>query len=61
MEMLFLISKKDIDKLLNLEVEEASIDMEGTEGVRTYGFVLHKAALKEQLACFLKEKENKKK
>jgi len=56
MEMLFLIDKKDVDKLLNFEVEEAKIDMEGTEGVRTYGFVLHKAALKEQLACFLKEK-----
>lgn len=56
MEMLFLINKKDVVKLLNFEVEEAKIDMEGTEGIRTYGFVLHKAALKEQLACFLKEK-----
>lgn len=61
MEMLFLIAKKDVDNLLNFEVIEAKIDMMGTEGVRTYGFVLHKSALKEQLACFLKEKESKNK
>jgi iron only hydrogenase large subunit-like protein len=52
MEMLFLIDKKDIDRLLNLEVVEAKIDMMGTEGIRTYVFKLHKTALKEQLACF---------
>lgn len=62
MEMLFLIDKEDIDRLLNLEVVEAKIDMMGTEGIRTYVFKLHKTALKEQLACFLKkeEKEDKK-
>jgi hypothetical protein len=61
MEMLFLIDDKDIDKLLNFEVEEVNIDMMGEEGVRTYEFKLHKSALKEQLACFLKDDEKKKK
>jgi hypothetical protein len=61
MEMLFLIGKEDMDKMLNFEVTEAKIDMMGTEGIRTYAFKLHKSALKEQLACFLKEEEDKKK
>lgn len=61
MKMLYLINKKDLDLLLNYEVTEASIDMMGDEGIRTYVFKLHKAALKEQLACFLKEEEEKKK
>jgi hypothetical protein len=60
MKMLYLINKKDLDLLLNYEVTEASIDMMGDEGIRTYVFKLHKAALKEQLACFLKEEEEKK-
>jgi hypothetical protein len=61
MEMLFLIEKEDIDKVLNYEAIEAKIDMKGEEGVRSYKFKLHKSALKEQLACFLKEDEKKKK
>jgi hypothetical protein len=61
MEMLFLIDRKDIDKLLNSEVSEVNIDMMGEEGVRNYEFKLHKSSLKEQLACFLKEDEKKKK
>jgi hypothetical protein len=61
MEMLFLIGKEDMDKLLNLEVSEALIDMMGNEGVRTYVFKLHKSALKEQLACFLNMDEKRKK
>lgn len=61
MEMLYLISNKDIDSMLNFEVTEAKIDMMGEEGVRSYLFILHKTALKEQLACFLKEEEKKKK
>lgn len=61
MEMLYLIGKEDIDHLLNFEVTEATIDMMGEEGIRTYVFKLHKSALKEQLACFLKETEKKKK
>lgn len=61
MKMLYLIDKKDLDLLLNYEVTEASIDMMGDEGIRTYVFKLHKAALKEQLACFLEEEEKKEK
>jgi hypothetical protein len=61
MEMLYLIDKEDIDRLLNFEVLEANIDMLGNEGIRTYVFKLHKSALKEQLACFLNEDEKRKK
>jgi len=61
MEMLYLIDSKDIDKLLNFEVTEVNIDMMGEEGVRNYEFKLHKSALMEQLDCFLKDKEEKKK
>jgi hypothetical protein len=61
MEMLYLISEEEIDKVLNLEVLEATVDMMGNEGKRTYVFKLHKAALKEQLACFIEEEKNKKK
>jgi hypothetical protein len=61
MEMLFLIDEQDIDKMLNYEVAEVKIDMMGEEGVRNYEFKLHKSSLKEQLACFLKENEKKKK
>jgi hypothetical protein len=61
MEMLYLISKKDIDFLLINEVSEIMIDMMEDEGIRSYELKLHKSALKEQLACFLKEEEKKKK
>ena len=61
MEMLYIIDKEDMDHLLNLEVVEANIDMMGSEGIRAYLFKLHKSALKEQLACFLKEEDRKKK
>jgi hypothetical protein len=61
MEMLYLIDKKDMDYVMNFEVIEAKIDMMGTEGIRSYAFKLHKSALKEQLACFKKEEEGKKK
>jgi len=61
MEMLYLISKDDIDNLQKSEVTETKIDMMGDEGLRTYVFKLHKSALKEQLACFLKDDEKKKK
>jgi hypothetical protein len=61
MEMLYFIGKEDMEPLLNFEVTEASMDMLGTEGVRTYIFKLHKTALKEQLACFLREEEDRKK
>jgi len=61
MEMLFLISKKDIDYLMIHEVDVIMIDMKGDEGIRSYELKLHKSALKEQLICFLKEEEKKKK
>ena len=61
MEMLYLIDKEDMVQLLNFEVEEAKIDMMGDEGIRSYAFKLHKSALKEQLACFLKKEEERKK
>lgn len=58
-EMLYLIDKEDMEKLLNFEVTEVNIDMMGNEGIRSYLFKLHKSALQEQLACFLKEEEEK--
>jgi len=41
-------------------VIEVKINMMGEEGIRNYVFKLHKEALKEQLACFMEEKEKKK-
>ena len=61
MEMLYLIGKKDIDYLLNHEINEIIIDMMGDEGVRSYELKLHKSALKEQLNCFLNEEKKGKK
>jgi hypothetical protein len=61
MQMLYLITKKELEDFLNFEVIEARINMMGKEGIRTYVFKLHKSALKEQLACFLKEEADKKK
>jgi len=58
MEMLFFIEKEEMEPLQNFEVIQAKIDMMGEEGIRTYTFKLHKAALKEQLDCFLKEEED---
>jgi hypothetical protein len=60
MKMVFLIERDVIDQFLNFEVIEVKINMMGDEGIRTYVFKLHKSALKEQLACFLKEEEIKK-
>jgi hypothetical protein len=61
MEMLFLITQKEFDFFAVNEVVSVDIDMKGVEGIRNYEFKLHKTALKEQLACFLKEDEDKKK
>jgi len=61
MKLVYLIKKQDIDLLLNFEVTEVKINMEGDEGIRTYVFKLHKDALREQLDCFLKEEKEKKK
>jgi hypothetical protein len=57
MEMLYLINKKDIDFLTTHEVSGIIIDMMGDEGPRSYELKLHKKALLDQLACFLKEEE----
>ena len=61
LEILYLIKENDLKDLLNFEVVSASVTMSKEEGVRTYVFKLHKSALREQLACFLKEAEKKKK
>jgi hypothetical protein len=61
MELLFIINKDEMQPLQDFEVVQAKIDMMGDEGIRTYNFKLHKAALKEQLDCFLKEEKGKKK
>jgi len=61
MQMLYFIDPIYVDELLNFEAISVRINMEGEEGMRSYVFKLHKSAIKEQLACFLKEDENKKK
>jgi hypothetical protein len=61
MELLYLINKTDLDNLSKFEVAEAKIDMLGSEGIRSYVFKLHKSALKDQLACFSKQEEKRKK
>jgi hypothetical protein len=61
MEMLYLIKKEDIDNLLQYDVIESQIYMGEEEGIRSYVFKLHKSALKEQLECFLREEEDRKK
>jgi len=60
MKLLYLIDKKDLELFLAFEVTEAGINMKGDEGIRKYVFKLHKAALKEQLECFLKEEKDRK-
>jgi hypothetical protein len=60
MELFYLIDKQELNDLLNFETTEVRIDMQDKEGMRTYVFKLHKAAIQEQLACFLKELEDKK-
>jgi hypothetical protein len=61
MQMLFLIQEEDLNTLLNQQVVDVTLDMMGTEGLRTYTFKLHKTALKEQLDCFLNKKGEKQK
>jgi len=61
MQVLYLIDKKQLEDFLNFEAISVKINMGETEGVRTYVFKLHKSAIQEQLACFLKDKEKNKK
>ena len=57
MKMVFLIDKQFLDQFQKYQVTEVKINMGEKEGARIYVFQLHKDALKEQLTCFLKEKE----
>ena len=59
-QLLYLLDKQDLEELLKYEAVSAGINMQGSEGIRTYVFKLHKNAIQEQLSCFLKEKEKKK-
>jgi hypothetical protein len=61
MELLYLIDKKKLEDFLKFEVISVKINMQGTEGIRSYIFKLHKSAIREQLECFQKELVNKKK
>lgn len=61
MQMLYYIDPIYVKDLLNFEAISVKINMEGEEGLRSYVFKLHKMAIQEQLSCFLKEEENKKK
>ena len=56
MQLLYLIDKRKLEDFVNFEVISVKINMAGDEGIRTYVFKLHKAALREQLTCLLKEK-----
>jgi hypothetical protein len=60
MELFYLIDEQELNDLLNFETTEVRIDMQDAEGMRTYVFKLHKTAIQEQLACFLKERKDKK-
>lgn len=61
MQMLYLIDRRHVEDFLDYEAISVKINMGGEEGMRTYVFKLHKSAIKEQLACFLQDKERKKK
>jgi len=61
MQLLYLIDKKALEDFYRFEALSVKINMGGTEGIRTYVFKLHKSAIREQLNCFLKENDKKKK
>jgi len=61
LKILYLIGKDDIDKLLQTEIAEFSINMGESEGIRTYVLKLHKGELKQQLDCLMKDEEKHKK
>jgi hypothetical protein len=60
MQLLYFIDPPYVDDLLNFEAISVKINMDVTEGIRTYVFKLHKSAIREQLSCFLKENKKKK-
>ena len=55
--MMFLIDKNSLTDFRNHDVEEVAINMGQEEGLRVYTFRLHKSAIRENLACFIKKKE----
>jgi hypothetical protein len=61
LRMTYLIDEKDLKDLLSFDATEARINMNDSTGLRIYVFKLHKSAIREQLECFLKEEEDKKK
>ncbi len=61
MQMLFLIDKDDIEAFSNFEAISVKMNMGIDEGNRSYVFKLHKKALQEQLACFLKDEDQHRK
>jgi hypothetical protein len=61
MQLLYLIEKDDLADFLNNQVVSVKINMKDSTGPRTYAFKLHKAALQEQLKCFLDQKKEKNK
>lgn len=61
MKILYMMEKGDVDKLHHNEIAEFSINMGEGEGVRSYVLKLHKGELKQQLDCFLKDEEERKK
>jgi len=60
MQLLYLIDKKKLGDFVNYDVVSVKINLLDSTGIRNYVFKLHKSALREQISCFLKEKENKK-
>ncbi|MWB94426.1 hypothetical protein GON26_08630 [Flavobacterium sp. GA093] len=57
MQVLYLMDDKDIEVFSKFEAISATINMKGTEFMRTYTFKLHKNAIIQQLECFLKNEE----
>lgn len=54
-DMLFLINKSNLEDFGKYDVEQVTIEM-GKEDARVYNFKLHKAAVREQLKCFMERK-----
>lgn len=56
-QIMFMIGKKDIEDFRKFDLEEMKIYMGESEGIRTYFISLHKKAISDNLACFIKKKE----
>lgn len=55
--IMFMISGKDLKDFKEYDLEEVKINMGAGEGIRTYFISLHKRAIRDNLACFIKKKE----